>query len=105
MTQLSDLIEGATWPHLAVENKAYDLLENSRPTDLICIDSEGETPLHYAAYNNDVMICKILLEKAPKLFNMKCYGGFTAFSSVQKEKDERGTHKEVYNYLLGFTLK
>ena len=67
MTQLIDLIEGATWPHLAVENKDYETLISARGIDFNCIDCEGETPLHYAASNNDVEICKILISKSPDL--------------------------------------
>lgn len=102
---LIDLVDGATWPHLAVENRDHETLNKCRDVDLICVDCEGETPLHYAASNNDVETCRLLVNKNPKLLDMKCIEGYTPYDYVLIEQNLYKTHIEVCNYFLGLSLK
>ena len=101
---LSDLTSGANWIHLAVENSDFDTINSVKKEELLCIDHDCESPLHYAAANNDVEMCKILLEKQPKLLNMKCSDDKTAYELALSYKDEYNSHIDVCNYFLGLTF-
>lgn len=39
------------------------LLIERRPGDVNCVSNEGDTPLSYAAYNGDLAICKLLVDR------------------------------------------
>ena len=56
-TTLDDLAEGATIYHLAVENRDTATLLLAKEDDLLKVDRDMETPLHYAAVNDDLEIC------------------------------------------------
>jgi ankyrin repeat protein len=96
---MSDLVSGATIVHLAVENRDLETIKNA-PKDLIStLDRDGESPLHYAAVNNDLEICKLLLFKSPDLLNIKCEEGKTALEWAKAYHSEYNSHLEIITFL------
>ena len=51
---MRDLVPGATIVHLAVENRDIEKINNASKDLLIRCDRDGESPLHYAAVNDDL---------------------------------------------------
>lgn len=97
---LDDLVPGATKYHLAVENKDFKFIENSKPEFLEIVDRDGESPLHYAAVNDDIEMCKLLLKINPKLKNIKCIENKTALDWALEYHLEYNTHYTLIMYLL-----
>ena len=52
---LDDLVEGATIYHLAVENRDTVTLLSATEDNLMKVDRDNETTLHYAAVNDDLV--------------------------------------------------
>lgn len=97
---LDDLVPGETKYHLAVENKDFKFIENSKPEFLEIVDRDGESPLHYAAVNDDIEMCKLLLKINPKLKNIKCIENKTALDWALEYHLEYNTHYTLIMYLL-----
>jgi len=97
---IDDLVPGATKYHLAVENKDFKFIENSTPESLEIVDRDGESPLHYAAVNDDIEMCKLLLKINPKLKNIKCIENKTALDWALEYHLEYNTHYTLIMYLL-----
>ena len=98
-TTLDDLVKGASTTHLAVENRDINHLSTIDVNQLLKADSQLETPLHYAVSNNDREICKLIIERAPTIINMKDIDGFTAYDIAQLYVDEYNLSTELVNYL------
>jgi len=96
---LNDLGEGATIYHLAVETRDTTLLGISNADDLVKVDIDMETPLHYAAVNDDLEICKLLLSKAPTLKDMRCEEGKTALDWALLYNEEYNSHVDLIRFL------
>ena len=100
---MSDLGSGATIAHLAVENRDLETIKNA-PNDLIRkLDIDCESPLHYAAVNDDLEICKLLIDKCPDLLNIKCEEGKTALEWAKSYHSEYNSHLEIINFLETFS--
>ena len=96
---MSDLVPGATIVHLAVENRDLDTIKNASKDLLIRCDRDKESPLHYAAVNDDLETCKLLLSKNPALLNIKCIEGKTALDWVKEYNAEYNSHIDIINFL------
>lgn len=96
---IDDLAEGATIYHLAVENRDISTLLLAKEDDLLKVDRDKETPLHYAAVNDDLEICKLLLTKAPWLEYMQCIEGKTALEWAIEYNEEYNSHVDVCAFL------
>ena len=96
---IDDLVEGATIHHLAVENRDIDVLMMAKENDLLTVDRDKETPLHYATVNDDLEICKLLITKAPQLKNMRCIEGKTALDWAIEYNEEYNSHVDVCAFL------
>ena len=97
---LNDLTEGATLAHLAVENEDIDTITSLNPSELLATDRDGETPLHYAATNGNLEICKILINMNPDIVHIKDIDKKTAYDWAMAYNIEyNGTHQEVCNFL------
>ena len=94
-----DLVEGATLSHLHVQNR--NIIElNKLPKDiLLSTDIDGETALHYAATNDDLEICKVLIEDSPELLYIKDIDSKTAYDWAKSYNEEYNSHLEVCSYL------
>ena len=68
---LDDLVKDASKAHLVVENRDLDYLSTIDMKELLNVDCDLETPLHYAVSNNDIEICKLIIERVPTIINMK----------------------------------
>ena len=98
-TRLDDLVKGAYTTHLAVENRDIDHLSTIDVKELLKVDCDLETPLHYAVSNNDREICKLIVDRAPTIINMKDIDGLTACDIAQLYVDEYNLSTELVNYL------
>jgi len=98
-TTLNELSEGATIYHLAVENRNHELLKKASKRELEKLDRDKESVLHYAAVNNDLQTCKLLLELNPNLKNIKCIEGKTALDWAKEYQSEYNTHQQVCKFL------
>ena len=97
---LDDLVEGATLVHLAVENNDISYINTANKELIIKVDRDLETPLHYAVVNNNLELCKILLNKAPELLNMKCIEYKSALDwGNEYNLEYNNSHIEVVNFL------
>ena len=99
ITNLNDLSEGVTIYHLAVENRDHEQLKEASKTELEKLDRDGESVLHYAAINDDIETCKLLLELNPDLKNIKCIEGKTALDWMKEYKSEYNSHQEICDFL------
>ena len=99
ITNSNDLPEGATIYHLAVENRNHNQLKKASNINLEKLDRDGESVLHYAAVNNDIETCKLLLELNPNLKDIKCIEGKTALDWAKEYQSEYNSHQEVCDFL------
>ena len=96
---MSDLVPGATIVHIAVENRDLDTIKNASKDLLIRCDRDKESPLHYAAVNNDLETCKLLLYKNSELLNIKCIEEKTALDWAKEYNAEYNSHIDIINFL------
>jgi ankyrin repeat protein len=96
---IEDLVYGATLSHLAVENRDIKFLTNVNKEDLLIKDRDGETPLHYAALNDDLEICKLLILRNPELINIKDIENKTAYDWSYEYNLEYNSHIDIINEL------
>jgi len=89
---LDCLVEGATDVHLAVENRNIQALYTFESSQLLKKDRDGETALHYAAINDDVEICKILINRNPDIIHITDVEDKTAYDWVREYNDEYHSH-------------
>lgn len=102
---MSDLIEGASLAHLAVEKNDILSIKNMKPALVMQQDRDGETPLHYAATNGHLEMCKILVNMNPEIVHIKDLDNKTAFDwAVAYNIEYNGTHQEVCDFLKSFHL-
>jgi ankyrin repeat protein len=94
-----DMLEGATLSHLYVQNRNVNEINKLSKNVILSKDIEGETALHYAATNNDVEICKILIGKCPELLYIKDIDSKTAYDWAKIYNDEYNNNLEVCLYL------
>ena len=99
MTKMSDLVEGAGLPHLHTENRNIDALETMNPPLLMLKDKSGETALHYAATNDDVEVCRMLIRRNPALLNVKDNEEKTAYDWVVSYNEEYKSHTKILEFL------
>lgn len=97
--KIEDLVEGASLVHLAVENNDISYINNVDKESLLKVDRDLETPLHYAAVNDNLELCKLLLTKAPELLNMKCIEGNTALDWAFEYHLEYDSHYSICQFL------
>ena len=98
-TKMSDLTVGAGLAHLYVENRNFLELEKINPALLLHKDRDGETAFHYAAINEDIEVCKLLIRRNPQLFNITDVEGKTAYDWIACYSEESGSHGEMLTYL------
>ena len=96
---LDCLVYGATEVHLAVENRDIESIYTFQSTKLLEKDRDGETPLHYAALNDDLDICKILINRNPDIIHIKDIENKTAYDWVREYNDEYGSHIKTCDFL------
>jgi ankyrin repeat protein len=97
---MSDLVEGATRAHLAVENGDIDAITSLPPSELLATDRDGETALHYAATNGNLKICELLINMNPDIVHIKDIDNKTAYDwAVSYNIEYNGTHQEVCDLL------
>ena len=96
---IDDLCEGVTIYHLAVENRDHEQLKKASKIDLETLDRDGESVLHYAAVNNDIETCKLLLELNPNLKDIKCIEGKTALDWAKEYQSEYKTFQPLCDFL------
>ena len=96
---LEDLSQGATLVHLAVENNDISYINGVDKKSLLNVDIYLETPLHYAAVNNNLELCKLLLNKAPELLHMKCIEGNKAYDWAVEYWLEYDSHYSICQFL------
>ena len=99
---MSDLVPCATIVHLAVENRDIDKINNASNDLLIRCDRDGESPLHYAAVNDDLEMCKLLLSKNLDLLNITCVEGKTALDWAKEYYSEYNSHTDIIKLLETF---
>jgi len=104
-TTMTDLVEGATRAHLAVENQDAATLRDMNPKLILAQDRDGETPLHYAATSGDLQMCQILVNMNPEIVHIKDMDNKTAYDwAVAYNIEYNGTHQEVCDFLKTFHL-
>ena len=91
------LVPGSTAAHLAVENRDIATMRSIDPAVLASQDSDGETPLHYAATNGDLEMCKIIVGLNPDIVNITDNENKTAYDWALIYN-----HQEVCDYLMTF---
>lgn len=94
-----DLVSGASEAHLAVQNRDIEHLTSLSPESLLIKDCDGETPLHYAATNDDLEICKILIKMNPGILQIKDIDNKTAYDWALAYNSEYNSHQEVCAFL------
>ena len=92
---VDNLINGATKAHKAVEEGENNKLSILSKAELMQTDEDGETPLHYAATNGNLEICKILINKCPEILFIRDNDGGTAYDYAVKYSENR----ELINFL------
>ena len=95
---IDHLVNGATISHLHVQNRNINEIKKLPICSLLSKDVDGETALHYAATNNDLEICKVLIEKCPQLVNIRDNDSLTAFDWAKLYNEEYNSHIEVCTY-------
>lgn len=102
MNTITDLVSGATAAHLAVENRDTVAMRLIDPAILSKQDRDGETPLHYAATNGDLEMCKLLINMNPDIVHIKDMDNMTAYDwAISYNSEYNGTHQEVCDFLNG----
>ena len=96
---INELVEGATMSHLAVENRDIDYLTNVDKDELSKQDRDGETSLHYAAVNDDLEICKLLVSRNPSIVNIKDVEKKTPYDWVVEYNLEYDSHINIIYFL------
>lgn len=99
---LDCLIDGATEVHLAVENRDIEALYTFESVKLLEKDHNGETPLHYAAINDDLEICKILINRNPNIIHLTDEEDKTAYDWMREYNQEFSSHIEICDFLKKF---
>ena len=103
MTTLDKLVPGATHAHIAVEKRDTKAITSIDPAILLTKDRDGETPLHYAATNNDIEICKILINMNPSIVHIKDIDGKTAYDwALAYNSEYNGSHNDVCDFLAKY---
>lgn len=90
------LVPGSTAAHLAVENRDTSM-RSIDPAVLATQDCDGETPLHYAATNGDLEMCKIIIGLNPDIVNITDNENKTAYDWALTYN-----HQEICDYLMTF---
>jgi len=102
MNTIDDLISGANKAHLAVENKDLEFLKTCDTQLFMAKDRDGETPLHYAAVNDDIEICKLLIERNPDIVNITDIENKTAYEWCLEYFDEYSSHTKIIEFLIPY---
>lgn len=100
---MSDLVKGASLSHLYVENRNIEGLYTLKKEELLNVDRDGETALHYAAVNDDVELCKILINKNKDIINIKDIENKTAYDWVMSYNEEYNSHTSVCEFLKKYS--
>ena len=95
---MNDLVEGASLSHLYVENRNIEGLYTLKKEELLKVDSDGETALHYAAVNDDVELCKILINQNIQIVNIKNVENKTAYDLAMSYNEEYNSHSSVCEF-------
>lgn len=98
-TLLEDLVEDATDVHVAVENRNIEALYTFDIIRLLEQDCDGETALHYAAINDDLEICKILINRNREIVGIKDVEDKTAYDWACEYNNEYKSHNEICEFL------
>jgi len=101
--EMNDLVEGASLSHLYVENRNIEGLYTLKKEELLNVDRDGETALHYAAVNDDVELCKILINKNKDIVNIKDIENKTAYDWVMSYNEEYNSHSSVCEFLKKYS--
>ena len=96
---LEDLTEDATDVHLAVVNRNIEAIYTFETHRLLEQDQDGETALHYAAINNELEICKILINRNPNIIDIKDIDNMTAYDWACEYNNEYNSHIEICDFL------
>ena len=100
---MSDLVKGASLSHLYVENRNIEGLYTLKKEEVLNVDRDGETALHYAAVNDDVELCKILINKNKDIINIKDIENKTAYDWVMSYNEEYNSHTSVCEFLKKYS--
>lgn len=100
---MSDLVEGASLSHLYVENRNIEGLYTLKKEELLNVDRDGESALHYAAVNDDVELCKILIIKNKDIVNIKDIENKTAYDWAMSYNEEYNSHTSVCEFLKKYS--
>ena len=101
--EMNDLVEGASLSHLYVENRNIEGLYTLKKEELLNVDRDGETALHYAAVNDDVELCKILINKNKDIVNIKDIEKKTAYDWAMSYNEEYNSHSSVCEFLKKYS--
>jgi ankyrin repeat protein len=102
MNTIEDLTFGANKAHLAVENKDFEFLKTCDTQLFMAKDRDGETPLHYAAVNDDLEICKLLIERNPDIVNITDIENKTAYDWCLEYYNEHTSHTKIIKLLVAY---
>ena len=102
-SDLNDLVEGASLPHLYVENRNIEGLYTLKKEELLNIDRDGETALHYAVVNDDLELCKILINQNKNIVNIKDVENKTAYDWAMIYNEEYNSHISVCEFLKKYS--
>ena len=102
MNTMDDLVSGANEAHLAVENKDTDFLKKCDIKLFMAKDRDGETPLHYAAVDDDLEICKLLVNRNAEIVNITDIENKTAYDWCLEYFDEYTSHMKIIEFLLPY---
>jgi len=100
---MSDLVEGASLSHLYVENRNIEGLHTLKKEEILNVDRDGESALHYAAVNDDVELCKILINKNKDIVNIKDIENKTAYDWAMSYNEEYNSHTSVCDFLKKYS--